>query len=372
VCLETYVKWQGHVEREGMRFAPAPVYQVWPTPEEALKPYQAAVKASGTTRALIEEVDPDVVVVDILTVAGSLAAELAGKPWATLVPHVLPTPARGFPPYSIGARLPRTPAGRLLWRQFEPLLRGGLEQGRDQLNESRRRVGLPPLDHVHNGISRELAIVATFPQLEYPRPGGGDPWVRVTGPLLWEQPFDPVEPPPGDAPLVLVAPSTAQDPQHLMLRAALEGLAGEPVRVLATINRREPPEPIAVPDNARLVDWVSYAQTMPHCAAVISHAGHGTVVRALASGVPVVSCPAVGDMAENAARASWAGAGIRLPRRLQTARGIRLALRRLLADDRYARRAQELRSWAETHDGAAAAAREVEALAARHAGAPPS
>ncbi len=57
-----------------------------------------------------------------------------------------------------------------MWRRFDPLLRGGLEQGREQLNDSRARVGLPPLDHVHGGISRELAIVATFPQLEYPRP----------------------------------------------------------------------------------------------------------------------------------------------------------------------------------------------------------
>ncbi|MEA2458607.1 MAG: hypothetical protein QOC95_1579 [Thermoleophilaceae bacterium] len=370
MCLETYVKWQEHVEREGMRFAPAPIYQVFPTAEKPLKPYQAAVKASGTTRALVEDFDPDVVVVDILTVAGTLAAELAGKPWATLIPHVLPTPARGFPPYSIGARLPRTAAGRLLWRQFEPLLRGGLEQGRDQLNESRRRVGLAPLEHVHNGISRDLAIVATFPQLEYPRPGGRDPWVRVTGPLMWEQPFGPVELPPGDDPLVLVAPSTAQDPAHSMLRAALEGLAGEPVRVLATTNRREPPSPIPVPANARLVDWVSYARTMPACAAVICHAGHGTVVRALASGVPLLCCPAVGDMAENTARVSWAGAGVGLPRRLQTPRGIRLALRRLLADGGYAARAAELRDWAAAQDGAATAAAEVEGLVARFATAP--
>ncbi len=364
VCLETYVKWKEQIEREGIRFAAAPVYQVFPTLGKPLKPYQAAVKASGTTRALVEEFDPDVVVVDILTVAGTLAAELAGKPWVTLVPHVLPTPGPGFPPYSIGARLPRTGAGRLMWKQFEPLVRGGLEQGRDQLNESRRRVGLAPLDHVHNGISRELAIVATFPQLEYPRPGG-DPWVRVTGPLLWEQPFEPVELPPGDEPLVLVAPSTAQDPAHLMLRAALEGLAGEPVRVIATTNRREPPAPIPVPANARLVDWLSYARTMPACDAVICHAGHGTVVRSLACGVPLLCCPAVGDMAENTARVSWAGAGVGLPRRLQTPRGIRLALRRLLADGAYAERAAELGDWAAVHDGAAAAAAELEGLVER-------
>jgi UDP:flavonoid glycosyltransferase YjiC (YdhE family) len=180
---------------------------------------------------------------------------------------------------------------------------------------------------------------------------------------MWEQPFDPVDPPPGDDPLVLVAPSTAQDPEHRMLRAALSGLAEEPVRVLATTNRREPPVPIEVPRNAKLVDWLSYARTMPLCDAVILHAGHGTLVRALSCGVPVVACPAAGDMNENAARVSWAGAGVALPRRLTTPRGVRLAVRKLLADGGYARRARELRDWAAANDGAACAAAEVEALA---------
>lgn len=368
--METWSRWQEQVEREGMRFAAAPIYTVFGDGEPPLKPYQAAVKASAVTHALIEEFDPDAVVADILTVGAALAAEMGGRPWATLVPHVLPTPSSGFPPYSIGARLPRTSFGRAMWRRFDPLLRGGLEQGRDQLNDSRARVGLPALSHVHGGISRELAIVATFPQLEYPRPEK-QPWVRVTGPLMWEQPFGPVEPPPGDDPLVLVAPSTAQDPEHRMLRAALSGLAGEPVRVLATTNRRDPPVPIDVPGNARLVDWLSYARTMPTCDAVISHAGHGTLVRSLACGVPVVACPAAGDMNENAARVSWAGAGVALPRRLITKRGVRLAVRRLLSEDRFADRARELRDWAAEHDGAAAAAAEVEALAGRRAGARP-
>lgn len=366
--VETWSKWREHVEREGMQFAPAPIYEVFPYGDKVLKPYQAAVRASAVTRAAIEEFDADAVVADILTVAAALAAELAERPWATLIPHVLPTPEPGFPPYSIGARRARTGLGRAVWRRFDPLLAGGLEQGRQQLNDSRRRVGLPPLDHVHGGISRELALVATFPQLEYPR-AAPDPWVRVTGPLLWEQPFGPVEPPPGDEPLVLVAPSTAHDPEHVMLRAALEGLAREPVRVLATTNRREPSTPISVPANARLVDWLSYAQTMPLCDAVITHAGHGTVARALACGVPLVACPVVGDMGENAARIDWAGVGVRLPRRFTTPRGIRLAVRKLLADERYGRRAAELREWALAHDGGDAASVEVEALAARRAGA---
>ncbi len=112
------------------------------------------------------------------------------------------------------------------------------------------------------------------------------------------------------------------------------------------------------------MDWVSYAKTMPHCQAVVCHAGHGTVARALACGVPVVACPHAGDMAENAARIRWAGLGVSLPRRFQTARGVRLAVRRLLADPEYAERAKELERWSAGHDGAAAAADAVEELAA--------
>jgi UDP:flavonoid glycosyltransferase YjiC (YdhE family) len=362
VTLETWSKWREHAEREGMRFAAAPEYQVFPSNGQALKPYAAAVKASAETRRLIREVDPEVVVADILTVAATLAAELEERPWATLVPHVLPMGEPGFPVYAVGAVYPRTGLGERFWTAFRPLLMRGEQQGREELNETRARVGLPPLAHVHGGTSRRLALVATLPQLEYPR-RVPESWLRVTGPLLWEQPFEEVEPPPGDDPLILVAPSTSQDPEHRLLRAALEGLAGEPVRVLATTNRRAPDRPIDVPANARLVDWLSYARTMPHCAAVVCHAGHGTVARALASGTPVVACPHAGDMAENAARLRWAGLGVSLPRRFHTPRGVRLAVRRLLADPGYAQRAARVRDWCATHDGAATAANEVEAFA---------
>jgi UDP:flavonoid glycosyltransferase YjiC (YdhE family) len=363
VTLETWSKWREHAEREGMRFAAAPEYQVFPSEGQALKPYVAAVRASAETRSLIRSIDPEVVVADILTVAATLAAELEDRPWATLVPHVLPMGEPGFPVYAVGAVYPRTALGVRVWRAARPLLMRGEQQGRAQLNETRARVGLPPLRHVHGGTSRQLALVATLPQLEYPR-HVPEPWMRVTGPLMWEQPFGEVDLPPGDEPLVLVAPSTSQDPTHRLLRAALAGLADEPVRVLATTNRREPDRPIHVPGNARMVEWLSYARTMPRCAAVVCHAGHGTVVRALGSGTPVVACPHAGDMAENAARVRWAGLGVSLPRRFHTPRGVRLAVRRLLADPSYAERAGEVRDWCAGHDGAATAADELEAFAA--------
>jgi len=306
------------------------------------------------------------VVADILTLAPALAAELEGVPWATLIPHVDPRGADGFAPYAVGARLPRTEAGRRGWRVFDRVVARGLELGRSELNETRHRLGLPPLDHVHGGISRELALVATLPQLEYPRPVA-EPNTHVVGPLMWEPEFGEVALPEGDPswPVVLVAPSTAQDAEGRLLRAALEGLADLPVRVLASTNRRAPADALPVPANARLVEWVSYSRTMPRCDLVVCHVGHGTLMRALTSGCAVVACPAAGDMNENAARVAWAGAGVRLPRRLITARGLRLAAQQALADPSLRARARELATWAATHDAGARAAGLVEELAMR-------
>jgi MGT family glycosyltransferase len=363
VTLQTWTRWRRHVEAEGIAFAPAPEYEVFPSGPEPLDFYEAVVHATRDTLPLLRELRPDVVVADILTLAPALAAEIAGVPGATLIPHVYPHGERHFPIYSLGARLPRTALGRRLWQRAHGQVDRGLERGRRELNLTRSRLGLPALAHVHGGISRRLALVATFPQLEYPRRWPGH--VHVVGPLMWEPPADDVQLPPGDAPLVLVAPSTAQDPEHTMLRAALTGLAGADVRVLATWNRRLPPRPLPVPANARVVDWVSYSRTMPRCDVVVCHAGHGTLARALSSGCAVVACPAVGDMNENAARLDWAGAGVRLPRRFVAPRPLRLAVERTLAQPSIRARARQLGDWARTHDAGALAAELIERLAAQ-------
>jgi MGT family glycosyltransferase len=362
VTLQTWTRWREHVEAEGVRFAAAPEYEVFPSGPEPLDFYESVVQAARDTLPLVRELRPDVAVADILTLAPALAAELERVPVATLIPHVYPHGERHFPIYSLGARMPRTALGRAIWRTAQRPVDRGLELGRVELNRTREQLGLAPLAHVHGGISRDLALVATFPQLEYPREWL--PYAHVVGPLMWEPPSADVELPSGDAPLVLIAPSTAQDAEHRLLRAALRGLADAPVRVLATWNRRLPAQALPVPDNARLVPWVSYSRTMPHADVVVCHAGHGTLVRALSCGCSVVACPAIGDMSENAARVDWAGAGVRVPRRFATPRVLRLAVERALSDPSISARAGELAEWARRHDSGATAAALVERLAA--------
>jgi UDP:flavonoid glycosyltransferase YjiC (YdhE family) len=245
------------------------------------------------------------------------------------------------------------------------MLNVGLEHGRRDLNLQRERLGLVPLDRFHGGISPDLALVATYPQLEYPRrwPAG----VEITGPMTFELPHPEIELPTGEEPLVLVAPSTAHDSDNHLVRTALAALAEEPVRVVATTNRVRPQAPIEVPPNATVVEWLSYSQLMPAASLVISHGGHGTVARALGAGTPLLIAPIIGDMSETAMRVAWAGAGLSLPWRLCHRAPLRWAARRLLADPSFTARAREIAAWGRANDGAFRGAELVERLALRRA-----
>jgi UDP:flavonoid glycosyltransferase YjiC (YdhE family) len=369
VVIETWERWREVVEGLGLEFTAAEEYRVFPPPLAS----SGDATAAEAARALIpflEEWHPDAVVSDILTMAPPLAAEAVGVRRATLIPHPYPVQEDGMPFFATGAVRARTRLGRGLWRVGEPLLEIGLRKGREELNEQRVALGLAPVDRFHGGISQELVMVATFPQLEYPR--RWPPEVKVTGPMDCELPYPDIELPVGDGPLVLVAPSTAKDAECRLVRTVLEGLAEEPVRVVATTNRARPEVQIEVPDNAVLVEWLSYSQVMPEASLVICHGGHGTTVRALGAGVPVLCSPVAGDMSEIAIRVAWAGAGLSLPWRLCRPAPLRWAARRILGDGRFRTRAEALAAWRQENDGAKRGAHLLEKFALREtAGAAP-
>lgn len=364
VVVETWEERRAAVEGEGLGFAAAEEYRMFPPPDPDSEEGQHAAEAALALLPLLEDFKPHAVVSDILTLAPTLAAERAGIPLATLIPHIYPVVEPGFPFFAIGLWPPRTQLGRRIWRQgHDRALRIGLEQGRRDLNVQRERLGLPAIDRFHGGISPDLALVATYPQLEYPRrwPRG----VEVTGPMTFELAHPDIELPPGEDPLVLVAPSTAHDSDNHLVRTALAALADEPVRVVATTNRVAPQRPIEVPANAILVEWLSYSQLMPAASLVVSHGGHGTVARALGAGTPVLVCPIIGDMSETAMRAAWAGAGLSLPWRLCRPAPLRWAAQRLLHEFPFTRKAEEIAVWGRENDGAARGAELVEQFALR-------
>jgi MGT family glycosyltransferase len=361
VTIETWEERRGAVEGAGLGFAAAEEYRMFPPPDPDSADGTHAAEAARALLPLLEELRPDAIVSDILTLAPSLAAERAGVPLATLIPHIYPVVEPGLPFFAVGLQPPRTPVGRTVWRAGQRALDIGLEHGRRDLNKQRARLDLPPIQRFHGGISPDLALVGTFPQLEYPRQWPAN--VEITGPLVFEAPHPEIELPSGEEPLVLVAPSTAHDSDNHLVRTALAALAREPVRIVATTNRVVPQSPIEVPANAVLVDWLSYSQLMPEASLVISHGGHGTIARALCAGTPVLISPIIGDMSETAMRVAWAGCGLSLPWRLCRPAPLRWAARQVLAEPSFARRAEELAAWAAANDGAVRGAERVEGLA---------
>lgn len=381
VLVELSERWREQVAELGLAFTAANDYTSFPGAGGS-RQTPTVFDATRALAAVLAEFEPDVVVADLVAPAPDLAAEIAGVPAATLIPTVFPVQGSGLPPFLLGLQAPRTRLGGHAWRVIEPATRALRPSARwvarvpGLLDEVRSELGLPPLaadpqrTTTYGTISGGLALVATFPQLEYPRrwPAG----VEVTGPMRFELAHPPVSVPAGDEPLVVVASSTVQDPGHELVRASLRGLAREPVRVLASLNRRGETWSEPVPANAAVVDWASYAEVMARASLVVTNGGHGTVVRALAAGLPPLVCPTGADAAENGARVAWAGVGRMLPRRLLAPSSLRWAVRRLLADHGCTERARAIAAWDQAHDGAVRGAELLEAYVRSATGAFPS
>src|SRR3954452_21465752 len=191
VVLESWEERREAVEDAGLGFTPAEEYRTFPPPDPDSEEGTNAAEAARALLPLLEEMRPHAVVSDILTLAPALAAEKAGVPLATLIPHIYPVVESGLPFFSIGLQPPRTAVGRGIWRAGTRALNIGLEHGRRDLNTQRERLGLAPVERFHGRISPDLALVATFPQLEYPRdwPAG----VEITGPMAFEVPHPDIE-----------------------------------------------------------------------------------------------------------------------------------------------------------------------------------
>src|SRR5215831_16073142 len=94
------------------------------------------------------------------------------------------------------------------------------------------------------------------------------------------------------------------------------------------------PAVVAAPHNVTVTRWARHADVLPHCSAVITHGGHGTVMKTLIAGVPLIVVPLGRDQPDNAARVLYAGAGIRL-RKNASADALRAAIARVIGDPRY-------------------------------------
>jgi UDP:flavonoid glycosyltransferase YjiC (YdhE family) len=292
------------------------------------KIHQRAARMAALNVPRLRDLAPDLVVSDVITACGGLAAELLGLPWIELSPSTLYRPSKGLPPVGSGLAPGVGLRGRLRDSVMRALTARSWREGLRQRSAARVGIGLPAVDP---GPLRRL--VATLPALEVPRPDWPEEAV-VVGPLHFEPTETVLEVPPGSGPVVVVAPSTALTGARGLTEVALEALIpGE-----------------TLPDGARVVvsrlggsnvvtpPWAVIGlgrqdELLARADLVICGGGHGLVSKALLAEVPMVVVPGGGDQWEIANRLVRQGSA-QLVRPL-TAVALTNAVAEVLSSPRY-------------------------------------
>ncbi|WP_420969070.1 nucleotide disphospho-sugar-binding domain-containing protein [Bradyrhizobium sp. B120] len=298
-----------------------------------------------------------------------LAGEVAKVPTALLASNISLWPLPGHPPFGPGFQPARSAAdsardaevsatAEQLWDGFLP-----------RLNAARAHFGLAPLAHVHEQpLSAGRHLLATSSSFDFPTERLPDR-VRYVGPLLempsWARERWTSRPAREIRPLVLVSFSTTNQGQADVLQRVISGLAGEPVEVVVTLGKALEGLRLQSSANVTILPNAAHDDILAKARAVVTHGGHGTVIRSLSHGVPLVVLPMGRDQNDNAARVDYHGAGLRLDPSVPP-QVVGEAVRRVVSEPRFAERAVALgRAIAEEGPGPARLVAEIEDFARR-------
>lgn len=291
-------------------------------------------------RTLLPAQDPDVVIVDQMFPVALLEARRFDRP-SVAVCH--------------------TSVWRCLemWRKFFSMLVGlRAEAGFDPI----------PSDLESLWMIQDLMIATTLKSLDK-SPGalGNCHKLRHVGPVLERERHGlPVQLPWQDdpsVPLVLVSFSTMPEQGSIAkFQNAIDALSTLPVCGVITVGDSVDPTALKPSRNVAVFATADHDDLMRRSSVVLTHGGHGTFMRALKNGLPLVVVPGLGgDQPINAAATEEWKIGRALPGDA-TAEMMCEALRQVLGSGSYRERAVAISAQLAGVDGAPKAADEIELL----------
>ena len=319
---------------------------------------------AAETLAAIDDVQPDVVAASFPLLGALMAAETRRIPCAALVPNVVSLPADGMPPFGTGFLPPKGRLGRARDRVLNSLIDHMWNKGLEELNRVRASLGLRRLDRLLAQYEQpERVLALTGAAFDFPATLPGN--VRYVGPQLddpeWAEPWTP---PDDNRPFVLVAMSTTFMDHLDQLQRAVTALGTLPVHALVTTGPAIDPHQVDAPERVTVVRSAPHRQVLAHADVLLTHGGHGTVMKGLVAGVPIVCMPTGRDQPDNAARLIHRGAGLKISKNASPDK-IATAIQQVWNTPSFkaaaARLGEQLR--AEAESGAALA--ELESLAIR-------
>jgi len=236
------------------------------------------------------------------------------------------------------------------------------------LNAVRQSYGLPKVRNTYDQwLGADQILVLTSPEFDFTSPHMPAK-VSYVGPELtdphwaeaWHSPFT-----AGDnRPLVLVGLSSMFQNQMAVLRRIILALSRLPVRGLVTLGPALSPTEVPGSENVVVVRSAPHSKVLEQASVVITHCGHGTTIKSLAAGVPLLCMPHNHDQPDTAARVVHRGAGLRIKMDASPAQ-ISSAVERLLSEPSYRENARRLQKAIQTRQGCADAVELLLKLAAR-------
>lgn len=323
--------------------------------------------------SILKEKPADVIFADGGMLAGPTVAELTGLPCAVFSSFPLLIAGPDATPVGMGFTPSSTILGRvrnrfLNWLMFRVVMRSV----NVRTNVMRASLGLPPMNETFFDavVQRaDLAMQATTRAFEYPRNDLPD-HIHFIGPILPQLNTDFTPPAWWDdlrlgRPVVHVTQGTLETNADDLLRPTIRGLADEDVLVIATTGG-QPVDGLAngLPSNVRLERFIPHGHLLPHVDVMITNGGYGGTQYALAHGIPLVAAGRTQDKPEVCARIAWAGVGINLKTKSPKPTQVKQAVRRILTDPSFKKRAQAIQSDYAQHDAPQRAAELLEELLA--------
>ena len=259
-------------------------------------------------------------------------------------PHVIVWEETDFGAAVIAERL-EVPHAKLLVSAAGSFVRA--DQLREALDAVRIEYGLGPDPHAEM-LERYLVLSPFPPSLRDPRfPLPSTAWsVRLFAPSLaaksarpaWAASFD-------ERPIVYFTLGTVFNVESGdLFTRVIAGLRDLPLNILVTVGRDiDPAELGPQPANVHVERHVAQASVLPYADLVVSHGGSGSLIGALAHGLPMVLIPIGADQPWNAERAAAVGVARVLDPVSATPAEIAEAVTRMLANPGYRQAAERLR-----------------------------
>lgn len=249
-------------------------------------------------------VKPDLIITSLFgTCIGSQLSRLAGKPWVAVNST-----------YYIGPNPPR------------PMERDFSARAADIFRFS----VIPYLPEA------ELVLHATDAWFDYDH-RGVPPNHKYVGPLFWEAAGSvPADLEEAGEPWMLCTLSSHKQDDTPIAHAAMHALAHTRNRLAVTVGMGHTPDELApIPANARVEQYIPHSAVLKNAPLFISHAGHGSVMKSLWYGVPMVLVPWSRDQFGVAARAGTMQAALVIPKDTLTVLVMAEAIDAVIHDPKY-------------------------------------